>query len=107
MVIGADNVSIERELADQFERPGLLRDEAIGSGFDEATVHRFGMDHAAQPRRLFDEDAFALVAGTVVSGGQSGNAAADDGDAAHLIFSFANSARHWMNSGESFSDSGL
>ncbi len=83
MVVGADHLVCQAQLADQLERGRLDRQETIGAAFDHAAFHVLGLDDAAQARARFQEDAVGSALGEIVGGGEAGDAAADDQGSRH------------------------
>ena len=78
VVVGADHLVRQAQLADQLERRRLGGEETVGAGLDGAAFHVLGLDHAAQARARFEEGAGSAALGQVVGGGKAGDAAADD-----------------------------
>ena len=74
MVVGADDVVGQAEVADQIERGGLGGEKAVGAGFEGAAVDLFRLDHAAEPRARFDDRGGDAAFGEVVGGGEAGDA---------------------------------
>ena len=86
-VVGADELVAEAEGAAEVGSPGFFGDEGIGASFDEAALDVFGAEDAAEVRRRFIERVLDCPGPAMFfeseSGGESGDAAADDGDAVH------------------------
>jgi hypothetical protein len=77
----------ETEGAAEVGGPGFFGDEGVGSGLDNAILDALGAENAAELGRGFEESVIdcAGAAGVFESegGGESGDAAADDGNANH------------------------
>ena len=86
-VVGADELIAEAEGAAEIGGPGLFGDEGIGPGFDDAATMCSVRRTPPRLRRGFIEDVFDCAGAAMFfeseSGGESGDAAADDRDANH------------------------
>ena len=84
--IAFDQIAGEAELFTQPDAARLAREEAVGSALDQESAHLLGEDGAADARPALDEhdlgnrDASLEAQG----GGEAGDPAADDDDAAHV-----------------------
>ena len=70
----------EPELATEIDRGCLLGEERVRAGVDRVTEHALGHHDAAQPIATFQEHEGDAGALQLIRGGQSADAAADDGD---------------------------
>src|ERR1019366_9495399 len=87
-VVRTDELVAEAEGAAEIGGPGLLGNEGIGAGFDQASVDVFGAENAAEARGRFVENVVEIGARAAVlfqdeGGGEAGDASANDGDASH------------------------
>src|SRR5258708_5604689 len=86
-IIRPDELIAEAKRAAEIGGPGLLGEEGIGSGFDDAAVDGVGRDHAGEMGRRFVEPVFDCACAALFlegeGGGESRDAPADDGDANH------------------------
>ena len=55
VVVGADHLVGQAQVADQVQRRGLDREKAVGPGLEGAAFHALGLDDAAQARPRFDD----------------------------------------------------
>ena len=87
-----DELGLEAEFDGQLARPWLLADPSVGTAFEDEAAFRClvsgGLDNAAEAiTRLIqmpvDGCALAAVLLQLIRGGETGDAAADDGDALH------------------------
>ncbi len=105
-VVRSDELVAEAESAAEVCGPGFFGNEGIGSSFDDASLDELGAEDAAERGRRFIEGVFDS-AGTAMlfegeSGGESGDASADDRDAGHECLERGSSAakadwKHWRD----------
>src|SRR5881409_3861777 len=85
-VVGADESILHAEPATQRERPGLFRQERVGTGLDQEAVGALGRDRPAQPTAGLDDAhvevdaALARQLHRAVGCGEGRDAAAHDDD---------------------------
>ena len=78
MVVGADHLIRQAKFADQIHRPRLGGHESVGAFFEHAALLHGGLDHAAYARPALQQRGPDARFGEVVSGGKTGDPAADD-----------------------------
>jgi hypothetical protein len=66
MVVRADHLVRQTEVAEQIERRGLGGEKAVGTGFDGAAFDALGLDDAAQARARFDDGGWGAGLGKIV-----------------------------------------
>ena len=69
VIVRADHLVRQSQLADQVHGRRLHGKEAVGAGLDHAAIHALSLNHAAQPRARFDERGGNAGLGQVISGG--------------------------------------
>ena len=86
-VVRTDELITQTEGAAKVGGPGLFGDEGIRAGFNDAAIDVCGAENAAEFKRRFIKDVLDSTGGALFfegeGGAESGNAAADDGDAGH------------------------
>src|SRR6185437_16604083 len=88
-IVGANELAGNSQFAAQVCRPGLLRQEGIWTGLDEAAVGLFGAQRTAKPggalkKNVLQRSALPTLLLQVEGGAKPGNASADDGNASHF-----------------------
>ena len=79
MIVRPDDLAFKAQLADEIHGPRLHGKETIGTGFDDAVPNILGLHHAPQARARFDQRTGNAGFREIVSGGEPGDATADDG----------------------------
>src|SRR5260370_37989172 len=74
-IIRPDELIAEAKRAAEIGGPGLLGDEGIGAGFDDAAVDVLGADHAAEMGRRLVEPVFDCACAALFFEGKSGGEA--------------------------------
>ncbi len=79
-VVGADHFLLQPELFDQRQGFGLLRNETVGSAFDDTAIADGSLNHAAGARQPLDQRVGRARFGEVVRRGEAGDASTSDDD---------------------------